>query len=34
MRIFIFDRGGKIVYSEREGDERFMSPELLMERMR
>jgi len=33
-RIFIFDREGKIVYSEREGDERFMSPEFLMERMR
>jgi len=24
----------KLVYSEREGDERFMSPEFLMERMR
>ncbi len=33
-RIFIFDREGKIVYSEEEGDERFMSPEFLMERMR
>ena len=33
-RIFIFDREGKIVYSEEEGDERFISPEFLMERMR
>lgn len=33
-RVFVLDKEGRIVYAEKEGDERIMSPEFLLEKLK